>query len=332
LSSFPPQNSSSTLLSVQGTITPAEMFFIRDHYEEPLLSLSKWRLRIEGNVSIPLELSFSDFLESSTTKLQSTLECAGNSPSGFAVSTGIWEGVPMRQFLQKAGVLKASYVMLEGADVGRLRAGSIRAPFARIVPLRKCLSPETLLAFKLNDRFLSRSGGFPVRAILPGWYGMDSVKWLQRIVVVEADTNPKYTNGMEQVYVRRIRETDGQILVHPVSEMSVKSEIAFPSDGAILPSGVHSVWGFAWAGQNIVKRVQLSTDGGKNWSAAELKSSSMPFAWVKWQYLWTAQPGDHILISRAENLAGDMQPLIRDARRKDGYELNECAPTRCLVR
>jgi DMSO/TMAO reductase YedYZ molybdopterin-dependent catalytic subunit len=160
------------LSAEQPDVTQADQFFVRDHFEEPDLSLATWKLRIEGNVAHPLELSISHLLESPATQQESLLECAGNGESGAAVSMGIWQGVPMFTLLKMAGTDATGDVLLEGAE-----------GYLRIVPGKKCRAPESLIAIKLNGRFLPRRNGFPARVILPGWYGMDSVKWLQRITV-----------------------------------------------------------------------------------------------------------------------------------------------------
>ena len=112
----------------------------------------------------------------------------------------------------------------------------------------------------------------------------------------------------------------------------MKSAIAWPADNSKLPAGRHAVRGFAWTGDGLVRGVEISADGGRTWAPAKLESRPKPFSWVRWSYSWTAPPGDHVLMSRATDDAGRAQPLQRDPARKDGYELNFCAPVRCAVR
>src|SRR5712692_2916093 len=158
-----PQNA---LQGVQGTITPADLLFVRNHFAEPELSLSTWTLRIEGRVNRPIGLTFSDLLEESTKKIEAVLECAGNSAAGFAVSNAVWEGVPMARLLEEAKPdSTAAYVLLEGADTGSLLQKSTPLPYSRLVPLAKCMQPESLIALKANGRFLGSSHGFPARAL-----------------------------------------------------------------------------------------------------------------------------------------------------------------------
>ncbi len=329
-----PRNISSSLAAVQGTLTPADLFFVREHFSQPDLSLLSWKLRVEGHVKRPLEVSFSDLLLLPVTKLEAVLECAGNGPGGFAVSNGVWEGVPLAALLSDAGVTAgAEEVLLEGADEGRLSKSASVFPYARIVPLAKCLSPEAMVAFKLNGRFLPRRNGFPARAFLAGWYGMDSVKWLRRIVVLgPADRPPSYyESGMTQAYVRVIEGAQGQ-QVSRITGLRVKSQIASPATDARLTAGPHLVWGFAWSGMAPVRQVQVSADGGATWGLARVEPAASRQAWARWSFAWKAEPGEHVLMARAEDESGKVQPLIADPARKDQYEMNYCAPVRCFVR
>ena len=329
------RNISFPLQEVPGAVTPADRFFVRDHFPEPELSLSTWRLRIEGRVARPYEMTFSDLLESPTRKAEAVLECAGNAASGSMVGNGVWEGVPLSHLLEQAGpAADAAYILLEGADSGRLFPDFPGMPYSQLVPLGQRLQSEGLVVFKLNDRFLPASQGFPARALLPGWYGMAAVKWLQRVVVLSAADKPGgfYESGMDLLYVRVLRTLQGRRTAGRVAELLVKSVIAYPSDGARLPAGNLSVWGFAWTGGSVIQAVELSTDGGGTWSPAKLHSSPKPLTWVRWSYVWVARPGEHLLMSRASDQAGRQQPLQRDPGRVDGYELNSCAPLRCWVR
>jgi DMSO/TMAO reductase YedYZ molybdopterin-dependent catalytic subunit len=335
LASAEPQNLSFPLASITGSITPADAFFIREHFAEPELSLKTWRLRVEGRVAHPLDLSLADLIESPTTKLEAVLECAGNAAGGSAVSNAVWEGVPISHLLREAGAASdAAGVLLEGADTGRLMPESPHAPYCQVVPIAKCERPESLVAFKYNDRFLPRANGFPARALFPGWYAMDSVKWLARLVVLGPNEEPPgfVSSGMDKVY-NRIHETSpANRTVTRLSDLLVKSAIAWPSDQAKIPAARHTIRGFAWTGNGVVRSVEMSTDGGRGWAPAQLGAPPKAFSWVPWTHSWEAAPGDHVLMSRATDDAGRQQPLARDPARKDGYELNYCAPVRCQVR
>jgi DMSO/TMAO reductase YedYZ molybdopterin-dependent catalytic subunit len=330
-----PQNRSFPLENIEGLVTPPNLFFVRDHFPEPELSVATWRLKIEGAVGRPIELGLADLLESPSKKLVAVLECAGNPSTGSAASNGVWEGVTFAALLGEAGVAgDAVAVLLEGADRGRLMQESPELPYCQIVPLEKCMGAESMIVFKLNDRFLSRSNGFPARALLPGWYGMDSVKWLERIVVLgPSDQAPNFqASGMNKLYNRVMRDPGGVVKITRVSEMQVRSAIAWPADNSRLAAGRYQIRGFAWTGASLVRSVSFSHDGGRQWMAAKLESQPRPFTWVRWNYLWSAEPGDHVLMSRARDDAGNEQPPVRDSARKDPYELNFCTPVRCSVR
>jgi DMSO/TMAO reductase YedYZ molybdopterin-dependent catalytic subunit len=330
-----PQNLSFPLQGIEGAITPPDLFFVREHFSEPELSLHSWKLRVEGRVAHPLELGLADILESPTTKLEAVLECAGNAAGGSAASNAIWEGIPISHLLRQAGVApEAASVLLEGADTGRLMPDSPHLPYCQVVPVAKCMLPESIVAFKLNDRFLPRKNGFPARALFPGWYAMDSVKWLRRIVVLGPEDRPDdfRTSGMDRVYNRIVETSPGNRNVTRLTELAVKSAIAWPTDNIKLPAGRHAVRGFAWTGNGLVRAVEFSADGGRAWAPAKLEFRPKPYSWVRWNCSWTAAAGDHVLMSRATDDAGRQQPLRRDRARKDGYELNFCAPVRCAVR
>jgi DMSO/TMAO reductase YedYZ molybdopterin-dependent catalytic subunit len=329
-----PQNLSYPLQAIEGAVTPPEMFFVRDHFNEPELSLSAWRLKIDGRVAHSVELSLADLLESPVKKLEAVLECAGNAAGGSAASNGIWEGVPFGYLLRQAGIEPgASTVLLEGADSGRLMQDSPSLPYYQMVPLAKCMQQDSLVALKLNDRFLPRRNGFPARALFPGWYAMDSVKWLRRITVLRPeDPDPGFeTSGMNKVYNRIVETAPGDRAITRLTGIQVKSAIAWPPDNWKLPAGQHVIRGFAWTGSGMVRSVEFSSDGGGAWTPAKLEAGAKPYRWIRWNYSWRASPGEHVLMSRASDDSGNSQPLKRQPGRKDGYELNFCAPVRCSV-
>jgi DMSO/TMAO reductase YedYZ molybdopterin-dependent catalytic subunit len=330
-----PQNLSHSLQSLPGAITPPDLFFVRDHFSEPELSLRSSTIKVEGRVAHELELSMADLLESPTRKLEAVLECAGNAAGGSAVSNAVWEGVPLPDVLRQAGASRdAVSVVLEGADSGRLMQDSPNLPYCQVVPIAKCMQPESLLAFKLNDSFLPRKNGFPVRALFPGWYAMDSVKWLRRMIVLgpRDQASDFEASGMNKVYNRIVKPAEGEPKINRLTALLVKSAIAWPADNTKLPAGRHAVRGFAWTGGGLVRGVEFSSDGGATWIPAKLESRPKAFSWVAFSYSWSAAPGDHVLMSRATDADGRRQPLKRDPARKDGYELNYCAPVRCSVR
>ena len=328
----------SVLLPVHAAselITPADRFFVRDHFPEPEVSLDEWRLTVDGRVAHRLELSLADILESPIKDRQATLECAGNPVGGTGVANALWQGVPIAHVLDRASVTHdAIAVLLEGADTGRLTENAPELPYCQIVTLDKCERPESLLAFKLNSRFLPRKSGFPVRALFPGWYGMVSVKWLRRMTVLGPSDRPGnfQESGINTVYNRVVRDASGKLMVTRLAEVQVKSIISWPPDNTRFAAGQYEVRGFAWTGTAVVSNVGFSADAGRTWVPARLAPRSIPFCWVPWTYAWQAAAGEHVLMSRATDDAGNIQPLVRDPSRQDDYELNLCPRVRCIVR
>ena len=330
-----PQNLAPPIQDLNSPLTRSESFFVRDHFPEPELSLSHWRLKIEGRVGTPLNLAFSDLLESPTRKLDAVLECAGNPSTGFAAGNGNWEGVSIAHLLELAGAdAAASALMLEGSDSGKLFPESSELPYCQIVPIGKCIQPENLVAFKLNGQFLARKSGFPARALFPGWYGMNSVKWLRRMVVLlPSDPVPNFQlSGMSRLYNRIVATASKDLEVRRLTEIQVRSVITWPPDKAWLPLNRYVVRGLAWTGETLIRSISFSGDGGRTWARAQFERPSQPFSWVRWTYRWLPTAGEHFLLSRAADDAGNQQPLVRDPARKDDYELNYCVPVRCSVR
>jgi DMSO/TMAO reductase YedYZ molybdopterin-dependent catalytic subunit len=328
-----PQNLSYPLRTVEGTSTTPDLLFVRDHFKEPDISLEKWRLRIEGAVQKPYDLGFADLVELPSGKLDAVLECAGNVANGSAVSSGVWEGAPLAALLEAAQpAADATGVLLEGADSGQLFEDCPVLPYAQLVPLAKCRDALTLVAYKYNDLALPKRNGFPARALLPGWYGMNSVKWLTRIRLVRENDQETifHKSGMSRLY-NRVTKNNGAEQITRLSAIELKSVVAWPTNQLKLPMGRHLVWGFAWSGTSAIREVSVSSDGGKIWAAARLDSNVKGRGWVRWSYPWTATPGDHTLMSRASDAAGNQQPLERDPTRKDAYELNWCSPIHCSV-
>jgi DMSO/TMAO reductase YedYZ molybdopterin-dependent catalytic subunit len=280
-------------------------------------------------------LTFSDLVEQPAKKVEAVLECAGNVANGSAVSNGVWEGVPISSLLKPAEPASgAAFLMLQGADSGRLLQDRPQLPYCRMVPIDKCMDASSLVAFKLNDLLLPKRNGFPARALFSGWYGMDSVKWLQRIVVMNEQDQQQSTfqeSGMNRLY-NRVTNVTGDMRITRLSFIQVKSVVAWPNDGLNLPAGRHLVWGFAWTGNGTIRSVALTTDGGKAWDSAKLEAQSGPYSWVRWAYSWNAKPGEYTLMSRASDTGGHQQPIERDRTRKDAYELNSCPPLHCSVR
>jgi DMSO/TMAO reductase YedYZ molybdopterin-dependent catalytic subunit len=342
-----PENLEFPFSALNSFVTSKEEFFVRSHFGVPKLDLDAWRLAIEGCVKEPYEIGYDELLRMPARSVTMTLECAGNSRiflspkvGGLqwelgAVSTAEWTGVPLAAVLKRAGVKAgATEVVLEGADSGAITKEPVspgKIHYARSLPLAKALMPEVILAYKMNNEPLPLSHGFPLRAVVPGWYGMASVKWLTRVVVTDT-TFRGYFQTSDYSFWERRDELPIQLL--PVSEIEVKAEIARPALHEIIPTdAIYRVYGAAWTGESEISQVDMSTDGGDHWEPAQLLGESVPYAWRFWEYYWRtpAQPGIHTLMARATDARGSVQPMQRDAHR-GSYMISHVQPIEVEVR
>lgn len=296
-----PEVSAFDLSLLEDWVTPTELFFVREHFPAPSVSSAGWKLSVSG-----VDFPYDELLSLPRKTLPATIECAENPVGGGLVSHAEWTGVSLALLLEKVQTGSASYVRLSGAD-----------GFARSIPLTKAMHPDTLIAYNMNGARLPENHGFPLRAVIPGWYGMDSIKWLRRVEFLDGE-------DANQGYVRQIRSLlAGTRPAGPVTAMRIKSAFSRPVDGAILVGRQFPVRGAAWAGENRVRQVEISTDGGKQWQPARLGGEPQPYAWVHWSYEWKIpRPGQYELAVRAADEQGRSQPPEREPDRLDDYERN----------
>jgi DMSO/TMAO reductase YedYZ molybdopterin-dependent catalytic subunit len=312
-------------------LTPNELFFVRNHFAAPKISEQEWKLAFSGAVSAPFELSYEQLGGEPQTELAATLECAENPAGGGLVSNAQWSGVSLAALLKKAQPrAEARFVRFWGAD----GAASGGLGYARSIPISKAMSSDSLLALRMNGETLPTAHGFPARAIIPGWYAMDSVKWLRKVEVLSDAGNGSF---MTAGYQRQRRSGTVLLPREPVRAMKVKSVFSRPLDGAILMGRRFVARGAAWAGPSRVRQVELSMDRGKSWQTAQLEpagaaSSQEPYSWVYWKYDWKIPaPGDYELLVRATDDQGQVQPAGRSPERLDPYEQNSFQRVRCKV-
>jgi DMSO/TMAO reductase YedYZ molybdopterin-dependent catalytic subunit len=305
-------------------LTPNDLFYVRSHFYTPSVALNDWRLVVDGEVDRRLELRFADLERFNTVRQVVTLECAGNGRAFFeprvagvqwekgAVGTAAWEGARLADVLRAAGARSsARYVWLDGADRGVGRAPD----FIRSLPIDKALDPATLLALRMNGEPLPVPHGFPLRALVPGWEGAYSIKWLTHIRVSDRDHDGPF---VQSGYRRPIHPVRPGALVPaadtvPVRELPIKSLITSVAAGANLPQQAVQVGGFAWVGDADVERVDISTDGGRTWTEAALGEERAPYAWRQFQHSWRPpHPGSFVLLSRARDTRGRTQPIVPD--------------------
>jgi DMSO/TMAO reductase YedYZ molybdopterin-dependent catalytic subunit len=340
-----PLNLEMPFETLEGLLTPTESFYVRTHFPIPSIDKDAWWLRIEGEVENSFAINYEELLELESVTIPATLECAGNNRSFLepkakgvqwglgAVGTAEWTGVPLSILLDRAHAKANSrHVVLEGADGGMLEdpkspPGELK--FARSIPIAKARA-DVLLAYKMNGRELPPEHGFPVRAIVPGWYAMASVKWLQRIIVTEQPFTGYYQT-IDYAYWKR-REAIAELT--PLTEMQLKAQIAKPAEGDIVTANsTVRVHGAAWTSDGEITKVELSTDGGATWTEAKLLGESKPNAWRLWEFDWQTPtvPGTQTLIARATDSIGRTQPVERD-RDRGTYMINHLLPITVEVR
>ncbi|MFH1983504.1 MAG: sulfite oxidase [Pseudomonadota bacterium] len=298
-------------------ITAEEVFFDRNQGEIPSepIALSQWQLTVDGEVQTPLELSFEQISRMPKAISAATLECSGNGRSLLkekapgntwtigGVGNAVWGGVWLKTVLEKAGLTaNARHVAFEGMDRPR---GSAQISFIRSIPLEKALD-STLLAYEMNGAPLPLKRGYPMRVIALGWTGANCTKWLKKITVLD---RPFEGFFMDQVY-RKFQKGQDRKTGEVVTEIGLKSIIARPENGDRLSAGDVTVLGAAYAGENRVIRVDVSTDAGQTWNVAEWIGPDVPFAWRQWQYVWSVEKeGEYTIMARATDAAGRRQPM-----------------------
>ncbi len=303
--------------------TPVGLHYVLVHYDIPFVDEGAWRLDLGGAVLRPLSLDLEAIRALPKTSHTVTMECAGNGRALYeerpvsqpwlleAVGTAEWTGVPLRSVLEQAGVGEdATHIAFEGLDRGI--EGGVEQSYERGLSIENALAPDVLLAYEMNGAPLPPQHGHPLRLVVPGWYGMASVKWLSRIAVLDHPFEG-YQNRVS--YRRRLNDDDpGQ----PLERMHVRSLMVPPGHPSFLPRSRHlaqgpaTLQGRAWSGAGSITQVEVSDDGGNTWSSAQLEPSGSAHAWRAWSFAWDATPGDHELVSRATDDAGARQPITAD--------------------
>jgi sulfane dehydrogenase subunit SoxC len=315
------RNHGMPLEALRWDLTPIGLHYLLTHYDIPHVDPGAWRLEIGGLVQQPLSLSLDDIRARPAVETAVTMECAGNGRAQLephvvsqpwlleAVGTARWRGTPVAGLLDDAGASPdAAEVLFTGLDRGY--EGGEEQWYERSLPLAEVVAGEALLAYEVNGVPLPPQHGFPLRLVVPGWYGMTSVKWLARITVLGEPFG-----GYQMSHSYRLRQEEDEE-GEPLSRIQVRALMIPPgvpeflSRSRIVESGHCMLEGRAWCGVSEVAGVDVSTDGGATWTEAELEPSSLgPHAWRRWNVSWDAAPGEYELCCRARDADGNAQPL-----------------------
>jgi len=308
-------------------ITPTEHFFVRNNEHMPQIEPSEWKLSITGEVGRPMTLNMEELLKFELRSVTNALECAGNGRAFFqpriggvpwsrgGVGNAVFRGPSLRALLRLAEAKEtARHVAFRGTALQ-----SSDPAFMRSIPLDKALDPDTIVATEMNGAPLTEEHGYPARALVPGWIGSASIKWLTEIRVLQKQLESYYMDSAYRLPAHSVEAagTDASIPAEAqrgavITSLPIKSIIAAPADGSTISSAAIPVrvFGAAWGGTTTVARVEVSTNDGKSWQSAALGSQQTRYAWRLWNFDWNPPTeGNYVILSRATDDRGRSQPL-----------------------
>ena len=322
---------------IDGPITPRDQFFTTQHYGHPAVDGATYRLRVSGLVDQPLDLSLDDLRGMPRRELTFGFECSGNrGPLNGLSSNGEWTGVPLRAVLERAGIQdSAREFVFFGADHGeeevefRGRTYTVDQQYGRSLPRDKALSDEPLLAYALNGEPLTAHQGFPLRLLVPGWYGAPNVKFLAEIHVQEDQYLGKYQARWYRTLRGEMVNGEMKWKETAITRMRLKSFIArVTTDGSR-----HNVFGVVLNDGTPIQSVEVKVDDGA-WEPATLDSAtSSQYSWKFFNYEWRGvTPGEHTLTSRVTDVNGQVQPTAEELETKQTFlEHNAQLPRTVMV-
>ena len=327
---------------IDGLLTPKDQFFAINHFSRPEIDGAAHRVKFTGMVNKEAQFSVADLRAMKSTEVVNGYECSGNSPRSMEglSSCGRFTGVRLSTLLKNVGVhAKAREVVFFGADKGdqevifRTQTFKLQQQFGRSITLENAMKPEPLVAYALNGDPLTKEQGFPVRLIMPGWYGVANVKWLAEVHLQE----DRYLGNYQARWYRTLRAVGGtgeendpqtQFVETEVTRMHVKSVVA-----RVRKNGnSHQVLGFVLNDGSPLKSVEVQIDGGP-WQKATLDPSNSQFSWKLFTYKWDgATPGEHTIVSRATDASGTTQPAAAELSRKKTFlEDNGQFPRKVMI-
>lgn len=315
------RNRGMPLEAMRHDLTPTGLHYLLAHFDIPAVDPASWRLRLGGGLERPRRLSLADIRSLPRRSVTVTMECAGNARARLhprpvsqpwlleAVGTATWTGAPLGPLLEEAGLApEAAEVVFTGADRGV--QGGEEHDYARSLPVAEATRPEVLLAYEMNGEPLPPQHGGPMRLVVPGWYGMASVKWLTSIEVSD-----RRFEGFQQAAAYRYQR-DADDPGTPVTRIRARALMIPPgipdffTRRRFVGRGRVALTGRAWSGGGPVERVHVGVDG--RWAEAALAPPVGEFAWRAWSFAWDARPGGHELSVRATDASGDTQPLEQE--------------------
>jgi DMSO/TMAO reductase YedYZ molybdopterin-dependent catalytic subunit len=324
-------------------ITPNDAFYVRSHLPIPRVDPAMFGLKVGGEVNSPFSLSVDEIRKLPAVTTTVTLECAGNGRAFFqpavagiqwekgAVSTARFTGARMADVLKKAGVKTGgTNVEMHAAD----RPLGTMPAFVRQVPMAKAMHPDTIIAYAMNGEPIPLVHGAPLRAIIPGWEGAYSVKWVNALNVIAKDSDSFWVATAYRYPTRRVAPgaaVDAKDMA-PLTGLVVKSLITTPADGASHEVGKVVVGGFAWAGEDDIKAVDISIDNGATWRPARLTGEQARYTWRGFAFEFTApRPESYLILSRATDSKGNVQPAVSQWN-PSGYLWNQYDSVRIEVK
>jgi DMSO/TMAO reductase YedYZ molybdopterin-dependent catalytic subunit/mono/diheme cytochrome c family protein len=324
-----------------GYQTPDSLFFVRSHENTPFVDVANWRLVVKGDgIDNPLELSFDDILALPAVKVTRYLECAGNGRSFYAsqmnkpaqggqwhfgaYGVAEWTGVPLSEILKRAKIRKgAIQVMATGLDGPKIE---------RPISVDKAMQDDVILAYLMNGDLLPRDHGFPVRTIVPGWVGINSIKWVGAITVSEKPIwTDKNTNNYVFIGPDYTPPQGSPAKGPPVNEQVMKSAVALPWPAYLKP-GKQTIKGMAWSPNGTIAKVEVSLDGGKTWQPAKLGTPNTEKAGVPWTLDADLKEGQATVTPRATDDKGNVQyDVSKQKWNQQGYVYGAYVPHPVIV-
>jgi DMSO/TMAO reductase YedYZ molybdopterin-dependent catalytic subunit len=322
---------------IEGVFTPRDQFFTTQHYGHPDVDPAAFRLKVSGLVNKPIELSLDELKKMKSTDLIFGFECSGNRrPLQGLSSNGRWTGVPLKTVLDMAGVkANAKEFVFFGADKGeedvdfRGNVTKVVQQFGRSMAREKALSPELLVAYNMNGEPLTKHQGFPLRLIVPGWYGVANVKWLSEIYLQEDAYLGKYQARWYRTLRGEMINGEMKWVESAVTHMNLKSFIARVSK----QGNDYNVMGVVLNDGTPIKGVEVQVDGGA-WQPAKMDpATNGKYSWKFFNYTWTgATSGEHTLVSRVTDVNGKVQPTEKELENKKTFlEDNSQHPRKVMI-